>query len=102
LTFLINSGIVEVPKVEQLESKIDQLEDENDRLRKELAEAHDKPESNFSKPLAQKCDPSYPDVCIEEYPPDLDCGKIKYANFRVLPPDPHGFDRDNDGIGCES
>jgi micrococcal nuclease len=21
--------------------------------------------------------------------------------FRVLPPDPHGFDGDRDGIGCE-
>lgn len=46
-------------------------------------------------------DPSYPDVCIPPYPPDLDCGDIPYKNFRVLSPDPHGFDRDNDGIGCE-
>ncbi len=48
------------------------------------------------------CDPSYPDVCIPPYPPDLDCGEILYANFRVVGSDPHGFDRDNDGIGCES
>jgi len=48
------------------------------------------------------CDSSYPDVCITPYPPDLDCGEIKYANFKVLQPDPHGFDGDNDGIGCES
>ena len=48
-----------------------------------------------------QCDPSYPDVCIPPYPPDLDCGDISYTNFRVLPPDPHGFDRDKDGIGCE-
>lgn len=47
------------------------------------------------------CDPSYPDVCIPPYPPDLDCGEIPYCQFRVLPPDPHGFDGDNDGIGCE-
>jgi hypothetical protein len=25
-----------------------------------------------------------------------------YKDFAVLPPDPHGFDRDEDGIGCES
>lgn len=25
-----------------------------------------------------------------------------YKQFRVLAPDPYGFDRDNDGIGCES
>lgn len=51
---------------------------------------------------AQNCDPSYPDVCIPPYPPDLDCGDIPYRRFRVLQPDPHGFDRDKDGIGCES
>ncbi len=48
------------------------------------------------------CDSSYPDVCIPRYPPDLDCGEIQFANFKVLSPDPHGFDADNDGIGCES
>ena len=48
------------------------------------------------------CDPSYPDVCIPPWPPDLDCGEIRYSNFKVLPDDPHGFDGDNDGIGCES
>ncbi len=48
------------------------------------------------------CDPSYPTVCIPPWPPDLDCGEIRYTNFEVLPDDPHGFDRDKDGIGCES
>jgi polysaccharide biosynthesis protein PslG len=48
------------------------------------------------------CDPSYPDVCIPPPPPDLDCGDIPYRNFKVLPPDPHRFDRDHDGIGCET
>ncbi len=47
------------------------------------------------------CDPSYPDVCIPPYPPDLDCGDIPFRNFRVIPPDLHKFDRDGDGIGCE-
>jgi len=55
-----------------------------------------------STPSAPDCDPSYPDVCIAPYPPDLDCGEIGYSNFRVIGSDPHGFDRDNDGIGCES
>jgi len=48
------------------------------------------------------CDPSYPGVCIPSAPPDLDCGDISYRGFQVLPPDPHNFDRDGDGIGCES
>ncbi len=48
------------------------------------------------------CDPAYPDVCIAPPPPDLDCKQIPYRRFRVLPPDPHNFDGDGDGIGCES
>ncbi len=50
------------------------------------------------------CDPSYPTVCI---PPrsqvgDLDCGDISFRRFQVLQPDPHNFDGDFDGVGCES
>ncbi|WP_199290132.1 excalibur calcium-binding domain-containing protein [Leptolyngbya sp. FACHB-36] len=48
------------------------------------------------------CDPSYPTVCIAPAPPDLDCKDITYQNFQVKQPDPHRFDRDKDGIGCES
>ncbi len=51
---------------------------------------------------SKNCHPSYPDVCIPPPPPDLDCSDIPYRNFRVLPPDPHHFDGDKDGIGCES
>ena len=49
----------------------------------------------------QNCHPSYPGVCIPAGP-DLDCNEVPYSNFRVLQPDPHRFDRDKDGIGCES
>jgi hypothetical protein len=49
-----------------------------------------------------QCHPSYPTVCIKPPPPDLDCGDIPYRNFLVLPPDPHNFDGNNDGIGCEN
>lgn len=53
--------------------------------------------------LAQgTCDPSYPDVCIAPPLPDLDCSEIPYDDFRVVGADPHGFDRDKDGIGCET
>ncbi len=47
------------------------------------------------------CDPSYPDVCIPSPPPDLDCGEISFRRFRVIGADPHRFDGDHDGIGCE-
>jgi hypothetical protein len=48
------------------------------------------------------CDPSYPDTCIPPPPPNLNCDDISFRNFKVTGGDPHGFDRDNDGIGCES
>ncbi|MBI2776725.1 MAG: HNH endonuclease [Chloroflexi bacterium] len=48
------------------------------------------------------CDPAYPTVCIAPAPPDLDCGDIPFRRFVVLAPDPHRFDGDNDGVGCES
>ena len=62
-------------------------------------------ETNAAPPTTTRgnCDPSYPTVCIPPPPPDLDCKDVPYKNFKVLPPDPHGFDgRDNDGVGCES
>ncbi len=53
-------------------------------------------------PTKGNCDSHYPTVCIPPPPPDLDCSDIPYRNFTVLQPDPHNFDRNNDGIGCES
>jgi micrococcal nuclease len=50
---------------------------------------------------APECDPAYPDVCIPSPPPDLDCGDVEYRRFRVLPPDPHNFDGNGDGVACE-
>jgi micrococcal nuclease len=48
------------------------------------------------------CDPSYPTVCIPPYPPDLDCSDVPHKGFKVVGTDPHGFDGDRDGIGCET
>lgn len=55
-----------------------------------------------SSPASGNCDSSYPTVCLPPPPPDLDCKDIPYRRFQVLSPDPHGFDRDGDGVGCES
>jgi hypothetical protein len=52
-------------------------------------------------PAASDCDPSYPDFCIPPPPPDLDCGDVR-ASFTVVGSDPHRFDREGDGVGCES
>lgn len=62
-------------------------------------------EAIIDPPAGDNCDPAYPDVCI---PPiavsgDLDCGDVpQFARFSVLEPDPHEFDREGDGIGCET
>jgi hypothetical protein len=61
--------------------------------------------SNITKLKASSnsnCDASYPDVCIAPPPPDLNCDDIADKDFQVVPPDPHGFDREGDGIGCET
>lgn len=47
------------------------------------------------------CDPSYPEVCIPPFPPDLSCTDVPYDHIRVLPPDPHRLDGNGDGVGCE-
>jgi micrococcal nuclease len=51
---------------------------------------------------SEECDPSYPDTCIPPPPPDLDCRDIPDRRFRVIGEDPHRFDGDHNGIGCES
>jgi hypothetical protein len=57
-------------------------------------------------PPPGNCAASYPTVCIPPPPPHLKCSDIPYANFLVrwdVPhPDPHHFDKDRDGIGCET
>ena len=49
----------------------------------------------------RKCHSSYPTVCIRGGA-DLDCDQVRYKNFKVVGSDPHGFDGDNDGRGCEN
>jgi len=57
-------------------------------------------------PPPGECAASYPTVCIPPPPPRLKCSDIPYSNFVVrwdVPrPDPQHFDRDRNGIGCES
>jgi micrococcal nuclease len=59
-----------------------------------------------TSPAGSSCAASYPGVCIPPPPPDLDCKDVQYRRFAVrwdVPdPDPHHFDGDRDGIGCET
>ena len=51
------------------------------------------------------CELSYPDFCLPIGTSDLDCGDVQWRRFTVLwdvaNPDPHRFDREGDGLGCE-
>lgn len=55
-----------------------------------------------AQPGGGGCDPSYQGACIPLYPPDLDCDDVAATYFTVVRDDPHGFDADADGVGCES
>lgn len=48
------------------------------------------------------CDSAYPTVCIPPPPPVLSCFDLEFSQFQVTGSDPHGFDEDNNGVGCES
>lgn len=52
-------------------------------------------------PAVGNCHPAYPTICLPPPPPDLDCRDIPHRRFKVLAPDPHNFDGDKNGIGCE-
>jgi hypothetical protein len=47
------------------------------------------------------CDPNYTGACVPIVTTDLNCSDIPVRNFRSVGLDPHGFDRDGDGIACE-
>lgn len=49
------------------------------------------------------CDPAYPSLCLAPVwqAGDLDCADVAASWFPVSAPDPHGFDADRDGVGCE-
>jgi hypothetical protein len=62
----------------------------------------EEPEEEVSEEDGEDCDNSYPDECIPPPPPVLDCSDIDEDDFEVRRSDPHGFDDDNDGVGCEA
>ncbi|MDP9317037.1 MAG: excalibur calcium-binding domain-containing protein [Chloroflexota bacterium] len=49
----------------------------------------------------ENCDAAHLDLCLPPLPPALKCGNISYRNVGENGRDPHHFDGDNDGIGCE-
>ena len=72
------------------------LEEQSPMVQEEEQLIEEMPEEETS------CDSSYPNLCIPPPPPILACDDVEATNFEVQSPDPHGFDVDNDGIGCET
>ena len=56
-----------------------------------------------AQPSGGNCHPAYPGDCIPPAPPDLDCPDVaRKVRVDHAHGDPHGFDRDGDGFGCDS
>ena len=89
----VASDSVEVTVEEGEESA---LEEQPPMVQEEEPLTEEMPEEETS------CDSSYPNLCILPPPPILACDDVEATNFEVQSPDPHGFDVDNDGIGCET
>ncbi|MFN8445061.1 MAG: excalibur calcium-binding domain-containing protein [Caldilineaceae bacterium] len=53
-------------------------------------------------PAQADCDPNYAGACIPNVSYDLDCPEVGVKDFQVVGYDHHRFDRDKDGIACES
>jgi hypothetical protein len=51
--------------------------------------------------IASSCDPNYSGYCVPNVSYDLNCPDIGHMVI-VVGVDHHGFDRDDDGYGCES
>lgn len=52
-------------------------------------------------PAPHGCDPNYPTIALDWVEYDLDCPDLNVRRFATSIHDPHGFDGDGDGIGCE-
>jgi polyhydroxyalkanoate synthesis regulator phasin len=74
---------------------------QNDTRLQVIANVSQTPSSESESNSIEGCDSSYPEICITTYSTKLTCTDIPFRNFKVLLPDPHVFDSDGDGIGCE-
>ena len=75
--------------------------DQNGTRPEIMTNANESSNSESKANSTEGCDSSYPEICITTYSAKLICSDIPFRNFTVLLPDPHAFDSDGDGIGCE-
>lgn len=102
---LVRRGFAQVVTYPPDVRHVDRLLDAQDEAREGAVGLWgDPPGDAVATPMrltAGECDPAYPGVCIPPPPPDLDCRDVAPRRFEVLPPDPHRFDGNGDGVGCE-
>ena len=70
-----------------------EAEEQRERAPEEADQAEAQPETGSG------CDPNY-SGCVPAYPPDVNCPEVE-GPVQVTGSDPHGLDRDGDGIACE-
>ena len=81
-------------KVASKQQEVNQSQSEKERVASQTQNS-----SDVNSP--ERCDSSYPDICISITSAKLSCFDIPYKNFKVSLPDRNEFDSDGDGIGCE-
>lgn len=85
---------------EQQQQQEEQV-DQNQTRPQVMVNANQTETSESDSNSLKGCDSSYPEICITTYSSKLICADIPFRDFKVILPDPHGFDSDADGIGCE-
>lgn len=63
------------------------------------AEAQRRRDEEAAEQAEPDCDPGY-SPCVPAYPPDVNCPEVD-GPVQVTGSDPHGLDRDGDGVACE-
>ena len=64
-------------------------------------------EPEYSESESANCDPNYDGACLDPSSPDYDCdggsgdGPDYTGRVEIVGSDPHGLDRDGDGVACE-
>jgi hypothetical protein len=103
--FNISSTSVDVTANETQATSTDEQQqeqvDQNQTRLQIMANASQTANSKYDFNSTEGCDSSYPEICITTYSAKLICSDIPFRNFKVILPDPHSFDSDADGIGCE-
>jgi hypothetical protein len=91
----------EQPQEQEQQQQQEEQVDQNQTRSQVMANASQTDSSESDSNSLEGCDSSYPEICITTYSSKLICADIPFRNFKVILPDPHGFDSDADGIGCE-